>query len=143
MEGSLKHRDLTDKIIGVFYEVYNELGFGFLESVYENAMVIALEEKGLKVERQVLIPVWFRGRPLGTFAADLVVECAVILELKAVTRLIEAHVAQLMHYLRATQIEVGLVMNFGQQPEFKRRVYENARKGSADPKLPLSEDLFS
>src|SRR4029079_2878847 len=105
MEGSLKHRDLTDKISGVVYEVYNELGFGFLESVYENAMVIALEEKGLKVERQVLIPVWFRGRPLGTFAADLVVECAVILELKAVTRLIEAHVAQLMHYLRATQIE--------------------------------------
>ena len=143
MEGSLKHRDLTDKIIGVFYEVYNELGFGFLESVYENAMVIALEEKGLKVERQVLIPVWFRGRPLGTFAADLVVECAVILELKAVTRLIEAHVAQLMHYLRATQIEVGLVMNFGQQPEFKRRVYENARKGSADMKLSSSEDLLS
>jgi GxxExxY protein len=128
MDGSLKYRELTEIIIGVFYEVYNELGFGFLESVYEDAMVIALEEKGLKVEQQVPIPVWFRGRSLGKFEADLIVERAVIIELKAVSQLIEAHIAQLMHYLRATEIEVGLVMNFGLRPEFKRRAFENARK---------------
>lgn len=73
MDGNLIHRELTDKIIGVFYEVYNELGFGFLESVYEEAMTIALEEKGLQVEQQFPIPVWFRGRSLGNFQADLIV----------------------------------------------------------------------
>ncbi len=143
MEGSLIHKELTDKIIDVFYEVYNELGFGFLESVYEDAMFIALEEKGLKVNMQVPIPVWFRGRALGTFAADLVVEQAVILELKAVTRRVEAHVAQLMHYLRATEIEVGLVMNFGQHPEFKRRVFENKRKSANGEKVSQIDVLLS
>ena len=116
MDGSLLHRELTDSIIGVFYDVYNELGFGFLESVYEEAMVIALGEKGLQVEQQIPVPVWFRGQPIGTFAADLIVERSVIIELKAVRQLAEAHSAQLMHYLRATEIEVGLVMNFGLTP---------------------------
>lgn len=143
MDGSLKHRELTETIIGVFYEVYNELGFGFLESIYEDAMVIALEEKGLKVERQVPVPVWFRGRSLGKFEADLIVERAVIIELKAVSQLIEAHVAQLMHCLRATEIEVGLVMNFGQRPEFKRRAFENTRKKTHNQSRPLIENLIS
>ena len=143
MDGSLLHRELTDSIIGVFYDVYNELGFGFLESVYEEAMVIALRAKGLQVEQQVAIPVWFRGQTIGTYEADLIVERSVIIELKAVRQVAEAHIAQLMHYLRATQIEVGLVMNFGHTPEFKRRVFENARKASPDPDKPLLEYLLS
>ena len=143
MVDNLLHRELTDKIICVFYEVYNELCFGFLESVYEDAMVIALEEKGLKVERQVPIPVWFRGLSLGKFEADLIVERAVIIELKAVSQLVEAHVAQLIHYLRATEIEVGLVMNFGQRPEFKRRAFENKRKGTYTQPRSATENLFS
>jgi GxxExxY protein len=128
MEDSLKHRDLTDLIIGTFYEVYNELGFGFLESVYEEAMIIALEAKGLKVGQQVPIPVWFRERKIGNFEADLIVENVVILELKAVKLIDEAHKAQLLNYLRATEIEVGLLLNFGQRPEFKRLAFDNHRK---------------
>lgn len=138
MDGGLIHRELTDRTIGVFYEVYNELGFGFLESVYEDAMAIALGEKGLSVERQKPIPVWFRGRSIGSFVADLIVERSIIIELKAVNRLIDTHIAQLMNYLRATEIEVGLVMNFGPSPEFKRRVFENNRKG-----LPNGSSLIN
>ena len=129
METVLKHSELTDKILGTFYEVYNELGFGFLESVYEEAMLIALRAKGLQVEQQLKVPVFFRGANIGNFEADLVVENVVIIELKAVSNLIEAHIAQLLNYLRATDIEVGLVLNFGQRPEFKRRVFDNDRKG--------------
>ena len=143
MDGSLLHRELTDSIIGVFYDVYNELGFGFLESVYEAAMVIALRDRGLQVDQQVAIPVWFRGQKIGTFEADLIVERSVIIELKAVRQVADAHIAQLMHYLRATQIEVGLVMNFGHTPEFKRRVFENTRKAAPNPDKPLLEYLFS
>lgn len=142
MENGLIHKDLTDKIIGTFYEVYNELGFGFLESVYEDAMVIALEEKGIEVGQQISVPVSFRGRSIGTFAADLVVERSVIVELKAVSQLVDAHVAQLMHYLRATDIEVGLVMNFGPCPEFKRRVFENTRKTTKTGSSEVLENLF-
>jgi GxxExxY protein len=143
MDESLLHRGLTDNVIRVFYDVYNELGFGFLESIYEEAMLIALREKGLDVEQQVPVPVWFRGRSLGTFEADLIIDGLVIVELKAVKQLVEAHTAQLMHYLRATKIEVGLVMNFGQKPEFKRRVFENSRKGLGGSKVSLIESLIS
>jgi GxxExxY protein len=143
MDESLLHRGLTDNVIRVFYDVYNELGFGFLESIYEEAMLIALREKGLDVEQQVPVPVWFRGRSLGTFEADLIIDGLVIVELKAVKQLVEAHTAQLMHYLRATTIEVGLVMNFGQKPEFKRRVFENSRKGLDGSKVSLIESLIS
>jgi len=97
MNGDLKHSILTDKIIGTFYEVYNELGFGFLESVYENSLMIALREKGFKVEQQISIPVWFRGQRVGDFVADLLVEKKVILELKAVRAIDEAHKAQLLN----------------------------------------------
>lgn len=125
---ALKHSDLTDRIIGVFYEVYNELGFGYLESVYENALVIALAARGLSGQQQIPIPVSFRGHIVGSFEADILVEGAVILELKAVRALDDAHRAQLMNYLRATAIEVGLLLNFGQRPEFKRMVLDNWRK---------------
>ncbi|MDQ6653399.1 MAG: GxxExxY protein [Acidobacteriota bacterium] len=124
----LKHRDLTQKIIGVFYEVYNELGHGFLESVYETAFEIALTSKGLTVFRQIEVPVWFRGRKIGDFTADMLVEKSVLLELKGGRALDAAHKAQLLNYLRATEIEVGMLFSFGLKPEFKRLAYDNARK---------------
>jgi GxxExxY protein len=123
-----KHQELTRKIIGVFYDVYNELGHGFLESVYEAAMLIALREAGLKVETQVSIAVYFRGNRVGDFRADLMVESAVLLELKAARALDPSHEAQLLNYLRATEIEVGLLLNFGVKPEFKRLAFHNERK---------------
>ncbi|MGB7200685.1 MAG: GxxExxY protein [Pyrinomonadaceae bacterium] len=124
------HHDLTEKIIGVFYDVYNELGHGFLESVYETAMMIALNDKGLRVEQQVEVPVWFRGRQIGTFYADLLGESVVIVELKAVRSIDPSHEAQLLHYLRATEIELGLLLNFGVRPEIKRKIYDSPRKKS-------------
>lgn len=124
----MKHENLTEKIIGVFYAVYNELGHGFLESVYEEAMVIALSELGLRVEQHVPVPVWFRGHKIGTFYSDLLVENIVIVELKAVRSIDPSHEAQLIHYLRATEIEIGLLLNFGVRPEIKRRIFDNPRK---------------
>jgi GxxExxY protein len=125
----LKHADVTEKIIGVYYEVYNELGYGFLESVYHHAMMIALRDAGLSVEAEVEIPVVFRGERVGDFRADLLVESKVILELKAVKVLEPAHEAQLFHYLRATAIEVGLVFNFGApRPQLRRLLLDNSAK---------------
>jgi GxxExxY protein len=124
----LKHRNLTQKIIGVFYEVYNELGHGFLESVYESAFEIALTAKGLTVLRQIEVPVWFHGRKVGDFTADMLVDKCVLLELKAGRALDHAHEAQLLNYLRATEIEVGILCSFGLKPEFKRMAFDNARK---------------
>jgi GxxExxY protein len=126
MATDLKFRDLTEKIIGIFYSVYNELGYGFLESVYEKSMVIALSEA--KVRRQTPIQVHFHGKEVGTFQADLLVEDSVLIELKAASGLDKAHEAQLLNYLRATDIEVGLLMNFGERPQFKRLIFENNRK---------------
>jgi GxxExxY protein len=127
-EGALKHSALTEKIIGAFYDVYNELGYGFLESVYEEALAIALRQLGLAVERQVAITVWFRGQAVDDFRADLLVEHTVLVELKAARTLDKAHEAQLLHYLRATEIEVGLLLNFGEQPHFRRLLFDNERK---------------
>lgn len=129
----LKHEELTQTIIRVFYEVYNELGFGFLESVYEESMRIALLSVGLEVERQQPITVWFRGFEVGLFRADLVVEKKVILELKAHRSLEEGTEAQLLNYLRATDVEVGLLLNFGRRPEFRRVVFDNDRKRKGAP----------
>ena len=125
---NLKHRELTEKIIGVFYDVYNELGHGFLESVYEQALSVALSEAGMKTERQVPVSVWFRGQQIGDFRADIVVEEKVLLELKAARTIEQAHEKQLLNYLRATDIEVGLLLNFGAKAQFRRLVYENERK---------------
>ena len=127
-DSRLKHWDLTQSIIGVFYEVYNELGHGFLESVYETAFEIALTAKGLPVRRQIEVPVWFRGKKIGDFTADMLVDKCVLLELKAGRALDHAHEAQLLNYLRATEIEVGLLCSFGLKPEFKRLAFDNARK---------------
>jgi len=125
---TLKHADLTERIIGVFYDVYNELGYGFLEIVYEESLVIALREAGLTVERQVALPVWFRRQKVGEFRADVLVENHVLLELKAARALESAHEAQLLHYLRSTDVEVGVLLNFGIRPQFRRLVFDNERK---------------
>ena len=128
MKTDLKHGLLTDKILRVFYEVYNELGSGFLESVYQKSLALALESAGLKVCCRIDIPVWFRRHQVGQFEGDLLVEQSVLLELKAARMLTPAHQAQLLNYLRATEIEVGLLLNFGPKPEFKRVAYDNSRK---------------
>ena len=127
-EHEIKHKELTRRIIGVFFEVYNELGHGFLESVYHRSLVIALESVGLKACSRVDVPVWFRGHQVGQFEADVLVEKCVLLELKAVRTLDWSHRAQLLNYLRATDIEVGLLLNFGERPEFKRVILDNLRK---------------
>jgi GxxExxY protein len=128
VQTGLKHSELTEKIIGVFYDVYNELGYGFLESTYAEAMVIALQDAGLVVDREVPVPVWFRGGKAGQYFADLLVEGTILLELKTARSLEKAHEAQLLHYLRATDIEVGLLLNFGVRPQFQRLLFDNARK---------------
>ncbi len=125
----MKHSHVTERIIASFYDVYNELGHGFLESVYEEALIIVLKEKELSIIRQHRLPVWFREKKIADFEADLVVENLVLVELKAVRTLNPSHEAQLLNYLRATEIEVGLLLNFGLKPEMKRMVFDNQRKG--------------
>ena len=123
-----KHQELTQTILGVFYEVYNELGHGFLESIYQEAMLVALKQKGAMVEGQRPLPVWFRGERIGDFRADLIVGNAVIVELKAGRDLEPVHDAQLLNYLRASELEVGLLLNFGPVPKIKRLVFGNEKK---------------
>jgi GxxExxY protein len=124
----IKYRNLTGQIIKAFYEVYNELGTGFLESVYENALVLVLREYGLHVEQQVPITVYFRDTEVGFFRADLMVEEKVIVELKAVCGLIPDHEAQTLNYLKAKEIDIGLLMNFGDEPAFKRFIFDQKRR---------------
>lgn len=124
----LIHEELTEKIIKIFFDVYNELGHGFLESVYERAMEVALKQAGMQVRRQVRLRVLFRGEAIAEFAADMIVNECVIIELKASTALCSADGAQLLNQLRSTEMEVGLLMNFGNRPEFKRKVFANDRK---------------
>jgi len=122
------HSDITEKIIKAFYKVNNSLGFGFLEKVYENSMVIELHKMGCKVLQQKNIKVYYEGEVVGDYFADLLIDDLVIVELKAAEAIHEDHEAQLINYLRATDIEVGLLLNFGKKAEFKRKVFANARK---------------
>lgn len=124
----LLHADLTEKIIGVFFDVYNDLGCGFLETVYENAMSIALGEAGFQVSRQVPIAVWYRGVKIGEFRADLVVDELVLIELKAGSGLDPVFEKQTLNYLRATNLEVALILNFGPTAQFRRLVFANEKK---------------
>jgi GxxExxY protein len=141
-EHRFKHGEITQKIIGVFYEVYNELGYGFLESVYEKSLQIALTSKGMKALSQIDIPVSFRGQSVGDFTADMLVESCVLLELKAARVIDRAHEAQLLNYLRATEIEVGLLLNFGLKPDFKRLIFDNPRKAiRGNPCLSVADLL--
>ena len=122
------HQDLTDDIIKAFYCLYNELGFGFLENVYQNALFFELQNKGYKVESQKPIDVYYQTQLVGKYRADLVVNDVIILELKAVDFLIEEHELQLINYLKATNIEIGLLLNFGNKPEIRRKIFTNDRK---------------
>lgn len=125
---AFKHRDLTDRIIGVFYAVYNELGSGFLESVYEHSMAVALAQAGIASIRQYPLQVHFRGQIVGEFRVDIIVENAVIVELKSARTICREHEAQVLNYLRASTMEVALILNFGPRPELRRLAYENTRK---------------
>ena len=125
-----KHSELSKRIIKVFYDVHTELGYGFSEKVYQKSYGIALREDGMKVDEQVPIKVYFRGQLVGEFFADMVVNDLILLELKSAESIIDEHEAQLLNYLKSTEIEVGYVLNFGKSATFKRKVFDNERKGS-------------
>lgn len=117
-----KHSDITNLIIKAYYNVYNKLGFGFLEKIYENSMMIELKKLGLICKKQVAIKVYYDETIVGDYYADIIVNNVVIIELKAADSLCEEHEIQLVNYLKATKIEVGLLLNFGKKAEFKRKV---------------------
>src|SRR5689334_11442716 len=117
---SMKHEELTERIISAFYKVYNQLGFGFLEKVYQNAMIIELHNMELNADKEKRVLVSYDGHVVGDFNADITVENTVICELKAREQLCEADEFQLINYLKGTEIEVGLLLNFGKKPEIKR-----------------------
>jgi len=119
---------LTDQIIKAFYKVYNTLGYGFQEKVYENSLAFELRGMGLSIEQQKQIVVCYQGQTVGKYFADMLVENAVIVEIKAAKQVIEEHQVQLLNYLKATPIEVGLLLNFGYKPVFKRQIFDNELK---------------
>ena len=121
---------LTESVICCFYSVYNTLGSGFLEKVYENALAIELTERGIPQQQQVPIQVAYKRVPVGQYVCDLLVDNKVIVEVKAVKSLLPEHEAQILNYLKATGIEIGLLLNFGREPEIRRRVYTKDRKFS-------------
>ncbi len=121
-------KEETEVIIRTFYRVYNELGFGFLEKVYQNAMLLELRKAGMKADSQKMIKVYYSGYEVGEYFADIIVNDCVILELKAAEALVKEHELQLINYLKATKIEVGLLLNFGKKAEFRRKVFSNERK---------------
>ena len=129
-EKSFKHVELTEGIIGAYYQVYNALGSGFLEKVYENALAIELRDQGLSIVQQAPITVYYASQVVGEHFADLIVEDCVIVGLKAAKALSPEHEAQLLNYLKATEFEVGLLLNFGPKAAFKRKAFDNDRKGS-------------
>jgi GxxExxY protein len=122
------HKSLSDSILKVYYEVYNELGYGFLEKVYQNAMYFELKAQGYKVEAQKQIKVYYKSQIVGEYYADLIIDDLIIIELKACECLMDEHQAQLLNYLKATKVEIGMLLNFGTTPEFKRLIYTNDRK---------------
>ena len=121
------YSEITDKIIKAYYQVYNILGYGFLEQVYEKAMFIELRKMGFFVERQKQIKVYYEEEQVGYYFADLIVNSCVILEIKAAEALHQQHEYQLINYLKATEIEVGLLLNFGKTPEFRRKIFSNKK----------------
>lgn len=123
-----KHSELTEQIIGAFYAVYSTLGYGFLENVYVKTLMIELGKRGLKVQDELPIHVYYDGQLVGEYFADLIVNELVILEIKAAKNIAIEHEAQLLNYLKATSYEVGLLLNFGPKPETKRRSFDNNRK---------------
>ncbi|MBA2329747.1 MAG: GxxExxY protein [Flavisolibacter sp.] len=128
MADNFLHSDLTSLIIKGFYNVYNELGYGFLEKVYENAVLIELRNQGLNCIAQQPIEVYYNNCKVGFYIADIIVENSAIIEIKAAESLCEEHEAQLINYLKATTIEVGLLLNFGKKAQFKRKVFSSEYK---------------
>ena len=126
----MKHGNITEKIIGSFYVVYNHLGYGFLERVYENALAIELKKSGLQIEQQTPIHVYYQQEIVGKYYADIIVNEIIVLELKAVRKIQKEHEAQLLNYLKATSCEVGLLLNFGPIPKHIRKVYDNSLKAN-------------
>ena len=124
----LLHKDITDHIIKAFYSVYNALGYGFLEKVYENALYIELTTIGFKVVKQQYLQVFYKDAIVGEYFADLIVDDLIIIEIKAAEAIVLEHEYQLLNYLKATDKEVGLLFNFGKKPEFKRKVFQNSNK---------------
>lgn len=122
------HLDLTRRVIGCFYETYNELGGGFLESMYRIALELVFAERGISASRESLLPVAFRGHVIGQFRADFVVEGALVVEVKAVPRLEDAHLAQLLNYLRVSGLEIGLLLNYGPRPVVRRLIRSAGRR---------------
>lgn len=122
------HKEITSKIISCFYKVYKTLGYGFLEKVYENSLMHELQKSGLYVEKKKPINVYYDEKLVGEYFADLIVNNQVIIELKAAESLIEEHELQLINYLKATEIEVGLLLNFGKRPEIRRKIFSNKNK---------------
>jgi GxxExxY protein len=125
---ALLHEQLTDQILKCFFKVHNYLGTGFLEKVYENALMIELRDSGLECYNQQRIKVYYNEKIVGDYYADIIVENKVILEIKIAEEIIPAHEAQLINYLKATKVEVGLVLNFGSKPSFSRKVLTNDKK---------------
>ncbi len=123
-----KYKELTENIIKIFYRVYNKLGYGFLEKIYENAMMIEFRREGIPAVPQSPIKVFYEGEIIGEYYADILADNKVIVEIKAAKCLVEENEAQLLNYLKATDIEVGLLLNFGNKPEVKRKAFDNSRK---------------
>ena len=123
-----KHKELTENIIKIFYRVYNKLGYGFLEKIYENAMMIEFRRGAISAVPQSPIKVFYEGEIIGEYYADILVDNKVIVEIKAAKCLVEENEAQLLNYLKATDIEVGFLLNFGTKPEVKRKAFDNSRK---------------
>ena len=122
------NQEKTSLILKCYYKVYNTLGFGFLEKVYENALFLEMTNMGMNCRKQVPITVFYDGEEIGNYFADIIVDDDIIIELKAAESLCEEHDHQLINYLKATNIEVGLLLNFGLRPEFRRKVFSNDRK---------------
>jgi len=119
----LKHKELSEKIIAAAYNVHKELGYGFLEKIYKNALVIELGENGIKCAAEFPLKVKYHNIVIGDYYADIVVDDKIVIEVKAVSKLESVHEVQLVNYLKATGIEVGLLINFGQSVEVKRRIF--------------------
>ena len=127
----MKHEEITEQIIKAFYKVYNTLGYGFLERVYLNALYLELVDAGFKVEKNKKVLVYYNGKVVGDYCSDLTVEDIIICELKTSESLSGENENQLVNYLKATDIEVGLLLNFGKKPEIRRKIYDNDKKDLA------------
>ena len=122
------HQELTKSIIGIYYNVYNELGFGFLEKVYHKSLLIELKRNGYKIDSEKKVNVYYKNEIVGEYIPDIIINDSVIVELKCVEYLTDIHENQLLNYLKATDCEVGLILNFGKDPQFIRKIFPNDLK---------------